>query len=288
MDLLEIRLELLYEHVDYFVISESNRTHSNELKELFFMNNKNKFEKYLDKIIHIYEDIPEDIYSYHLKEPTSDYNLQYNKIIEIFKLEEEGGLKSYPTFARDYIQREFIKLGLISCDDEDIILVSDCDEIPNPSAIDKIKQEGLINHCLMMDCHNFYINNICHTNWYGNYSILYSETKNNSLTHIRNLRYNFDKMFDSGWHLSSMGGIERVKTKIKSFSHQEFNSSGYLDDVENNILMNRDLYGRRNDTYRDNLQVFYFENMKNIDFETYTYPKKIIDLVKTKFPYLIK
>ena len=55
LDLLEIRLELLYDHVDYFVLSETNRTHSNELKELTFMNNKDKFEKYALSFIKEYD-----------------------------------------------------------------------------------------------------------------------------------------------------------------------------------------------------------------------------------------
>jgi beta-1,4-mannosyl-glycoprotein beta-1,4-N-acetylglucosaminyltransferase len=288
LDLLEIRLELLYDHVDYFVISESNRTHSNELKELLFMNNKNKFKKYMDKIIHVYEDLPEKIYSYELKEPISEYNIEYNKIIEIYKLENEGGLKNFPTFARDYLQREFIKLGLTSCKDDDIILISDLDEIPNPSAVDKIRSEFLVDHCIMMDCHNFFINNICHTNWYGNYSVLYSRTKKNSLTNLRNLRYKFEKLFDSGWHLSYMGGSERIKTKIKSYAHQEYNNGYYLENIDENIKMNRDLFGRVNKTYKDKVQSYFFEKMQKVDIENYTYPKKMIDLVKNKFPYLIK
>lgn len=288
LDLLEIRLELLYDHVDYFVISETNRTHSNELKELTFMNNKDKFEKYMDKIIHVYEDLPEDIFSFQLKDNVSDYNNQYNKIVEIFKREDENGLKQYPTFARDYMQREFIKLGLVNCNDDDIIMVSDLDEIPHPDVVDRIKNENLLDYCVMMDCHNFYINNICHTNWYGNYTASYSKTKDTSLTHLRNQRVKYERLNESGWHLSFMGGPERVKTKIKSYSHQEFNNSYYLDNVENKIQSNKDLFNRTNNTYRDSVQQYFFDEMKNVDLDNYTYPKKLVDLVRNKFPYLIK
>jgi beta-1,4-mannosyl-glycoprotein beta-1,4-N-acetylglucosaminyltransferase len=288
LDLLEIRLDVLYDHVDYFVISESNRTHSNKLKEYTFLENKDKFSKYMDKIIHVTEELPEDIFGPIRKEETSDYNKQYNKIIDIFTSEDENGLKQYPTFARDYMQREFIKLGLINCNDDDIIMVSDLDEIPNPSVIDRIKNEKLLEHCVMMDCHNFYINNICHTNWYGNYTVLYEKTKNKSLTNLRNLRVNMEKLYDSGWHLSFMGGPERVKTKIESYSHQEFNNSFYLDNIENKINQNKDLFNRTNNTYRDGIQKYYFDEMQNIDLNNYTYPKKLVDLVKNKFPYLIK
>ena len=53
LDLLEIRLTLLYDVVDYFVISETNKSHANNPKILYFEENKHKFEKFLDKIIYI-------------------------------------------------------------------------------------------------------------------------------------------------------------------------------------------------------------------------------------------
>ncbi len=288
LDLLEIRLELLYDKVDYFVISETDKTHSNLPKELIFEQNKELFKKYSNKIIHIKESLPEDILSPQKKLTQSSYNNQYNTIIDIFIGESEKELKKFPTFARDYMQREFIKLGLINCEEGDYIMVSDLDEIPNPEVIEKIKNERLINHCVMMDCHNFYINNIAHTNWYGTYVTEYKNTKTSSLTHLRNERVNMNKLFESGWHLSFVGGPDRVKTKIQSYSHQEYNNSSFLNNVENNINSNKDLFFRTNLTYKDKFQEYYFSNMKTIDLSNYSYPKKIVDLIKNKFPYLIK
>lgn len=288
LDLLEIRLELLYDYVDYFVISETDKTHSNQPKELFFEKNKKIFEKYSDKIIHIKESLPDDILNPIKKVSDSDYNKQYNTIIDIFISESEKELKKFPTFARDYMQREFIKLGLINCDNEDIIMVSDLDEIPNPKVVERIKNEKLVNHCVMMDCHNFYINNIAHTNWYGNYTTLYKNTKLNSLTHLRNERVNVEKLFESGWHLSFIGGLERIKTKIESYSHQEYNNSFFINNIENNLNSNKDLFLRTNNTYKDKYQEYYFSEMKKVDLSTYTYPKNIVDFIKNKFPYLIK
>lgn len=288
LDLLEIRLELLYDCVDYFVISETDKTHSNQPKELIFEKNKELFKKYLDKIIHIKEPLPEDILNPIKKTTNSIYDNQYNAIIDIFIDESENDLKKYPTFARDYMQREFIKLGLIDCNDNDIIMVSDLDEIPNPTVVERIKNEKLINYCVMMDCHNFYINNIVHTNWYGNYTTYYEKVKTNSLTHLRNERVNMKKLFDSGWHLSFVGGPERIKTKIQSYSHQEYNNSFILGNIENSINSNTDLFLRKNNTYSDNLQQYYFSEMKKVDLLSYTYPKNIIDFIKNKFPYLIK
>ena len=52
LDILEIRLNVLYEHVDYFVIVESSITHSGEEKPFYFEENKERYSKFLDKIIH--------------------------------------------------------------------------------------------------------------------------------------------------------------------------------------------------------------------------------------------
>lgn len=288
IDLLEIRLELLNDVVDYFVIVETDSTHSNLPKEYNFEKNVQFFQKFLNKIIYVKESFPIDIFSFTKRDESSKYNLIYNEIMEIFESEDEGGLKQHPTFARDYLQREFIKLGLLSAEDEDIILVSDLDELPNPEIIKKIRNENLINRCVAMDCHNFFVNNICHTNWYGTYSTDFNSIKKTSLTHLRNERVNFEKFFDSGWHLSFVGGKERIKTKIQSYSHQEYNYEHLLDSLQDRINTNTDLFGRKNYSYQDPNQKYFFENMVSVDIDQYTYPKKIVNLIKNKFPYLIK
>lgn len=289
LDLLEIRLELLYEHVDYFVISETNKTHSDLDKPLFFEENKEKFSKYMDKIIHVKEEFPSDILNMGLKEEVDAYSKQYNKISERYDIEEsEGQLKKHPTFCRDYLQKEFIKFGLVNCDDDDIIMISDLDEIPNPEVVKEIKENKLYNHCVLQDCFYYHINTMAHTNWYGNYVVKYEDTKNVSLTHLKNKRVDFTQIKNGGWHLSFMGGLNRVKDKIKSYAHQEFNNDYILNNLENKIGNNIDLFDRNNNTYANSVQQFYFDGFKMVDLENYDYPKEMISLIKNKFNYLIK
>ena len=60
LDILDIRLQELYDTVDHFVLVEANQSHSGKPKEYIFENNKDRFEKYLDKIIHIkIDDFPD-------------------------------------------------------------------------------------------------------------------------------------------------------------------------------------------------------------------------------------
>jgi beta-1,4-mannosyl-glycoprotein beta-1,4-N-acetylglucosaminyltransferase len=286
-DVLEIRLNTLYDYVDYFVISETNKTHSNLDKPYYFDEYKHLFEKYLDKIIHVKEEYPSDILHFNLKSNDTSYNRQYNEISRIYDKEEnENDLKRWPNFCRDYLQREYIKLGLINCQDDDLIMVSDLDEISNPEVIKNIRENHLINKCLLQNCYYYYVNMVAHTNWYGAYVVEYKETKEVSLTHLRNRSKKFDLIPDAGWHFSFVGGPDRVKNKIISYSHQEFNNPWILNQIDSNISQKKDPFGRLNNTYHNPIQEFYYENMKVTDMSEC--PESMRELIKNKFPYLIK
>ena len=98
--LLDLRLNILNNYVDYFVIVEGNKTWQNNPKKLKF--NIKKFKKFKKKIIYIkVEDLPDG------KNP----------------------------WVRENFQRNCIVRGLENARDQDIIIISDLDEIPNPSAI---------------------------------------------------------------------------------------------------------------------------------------------------------
>ncbi|MFZ2310324.1 MAG: N-acetylglucosaminyltransferase, partial [Patescibacteria group bacterium] len=106
LDLLEIRLNILDGVVDKFVLVEATKTFSNIDKPLYFNENKERFKKFEDKIIHIIVD-------------------------------------DYPVFETawtyDWHQRNCIARGLVNCKLDDVILVSDLDEIPDPSKIIEYK-----------------------------------------------------------------------------------------------------------------------------------------------------
>ena len=98
--LLDLRLNVLNNFIDYFVIIEGNKTWQNNFKKLRF--DINKFSKFKDKIIYIpVEDMPDGDNPY----------------------------------TRENFQRNCISRGLKSSNEEDLIIISDLDEIPNPKAI---------------------------------------------------------------------------------------------------------------------------------------------------------
>ena len=121
---LELRLNILNKYVDYFVIVESSFTHKGDKRELKF--NHQKFDKFKDKIIYITYD----------EEPPEIAKNQVNE-------KDDDGLKSwkYITNAnyRENGQRNYILKGLDLAKDDDIILISDVDEIPNLEKLDLTK-----------------------------------------------------------------------------------------------------------------------------------------------------
>ena len=123
---LDLRLNVLNDYVDYFVVVESNFTHRGEKRKLMF--DPKKFEKFKNKIIYlVYDKQPENI------EEINNYDN-----------EDEKSRKYILNAAqRENGQRNFILQGLNEAKNDDIILISDVDEIPNLENIDlkKINQK---------------------------------------------------------------------------------------------------------------------------------------------------
>jgi beta-1,4-mannosyl-glycoprotein beta-1,4-N-acetylglucosaminyltransferase len=277
LDLLDIRLTMLYPYVDYFVISECDYTFSGVKKPFYFEENKGLFSKFLDKIIHVKNldtnniDILNNVYENKQKNV-------YDKIIEYFNVAKNSADTDYgkPQWCKEFLHREYVSLGLANCDDDDIIIFSDLDEIPKPEIIKHINGLDVKNnkYCLYSDNHNYFINNLASINWMGSIITNYGDLKINSLNNLRKIRANNVMLENSGWHLSFMGGQERIKHKLESYGHQEFNNDYIKSDIENKINKNVDLFNR-------------ISNFKKIEIDGY-YPNNIVNLVKDKYPYLIK
>lgn len=109
IDLLEIRLLLLNDIVDKFVIVELNKTHRGEDKKYNFPEYKDRFQPYRDKIIYIQ---PEEVPVY----------------------------KGAGDWTIENFQRNCIMRGLHNCEPEDMIIISDLDEIPNPYILKNLSQ----------------------------------------------------------------------------------------------------------------------------------------------------
>ena len=219
LDLLNYRLSILNDYVDYFIIVESNYTFSGDIKPLYYFENKQMFEKFNHKIIHIVADLP-------YKKPNINYNLNQQ-------------------WDNEYHQRNSINNGIEMIQDilnySDIIITSDVDEIPNPNILIKAKNNSLdfnINTLNRLALDMYYYN--LHyrigegSNWHGIKLMTFNAYQQNKLT-FQQMRLwehsNFVPIIEKGgWHLSYFGDINFIIKKLSSFSHQEYNNNIYNDE----------------------------------------------------------
>lgn len=211
LDLLEIRLNELNDVVDKFIICESYKTHTGKDKPLNFVNNKKRFEKFENKINYIATTSVSD----------NPWKNEYN-------------------------QRNALASQFNNFKDDDIIILSDADEIINKDLFKFVKiQDDVVYNC-NQNCYYYFLNVKCiNLPWVGSQVFSYKTFKNsgNCLTDFRrsnNLGFkskvcNIPKqeVLNGGWHFSYLGGIDKVKEKISSFMHQEMKTD--LNNIENVI-----------------------------------------------------
>lgn len=125
LDLLEVRLEMLYDHVDYFIISECDTTFSGISKPFYFEDNKERYSKYLDKIIHIKNENSGEINNIVNNHEGEKRNI-FDSILKFYYEIKDTPLtgNGMPHWCRDFLHREFVKIGMSECDGEDLIMFS--------------------------------------------------------------------------------------------------------------------------------------------------------------------
>lgn len=264
LDILKIRLHVMSPIVDKFVISEATETFSGLKKPLYYEENKEMFAEFADKIIHVVvDDTPEG-----------------------------------DTHDRDTFQKNAVTRGLKDCTDDDIIIFSDLDEIPNPEKIKEILkdfQEDKIYHFAqrLFYC---YLNmeevsgnllsyagefeGVERKKWIGSKMCSYKLLREQNLQ-LGELRFPERKevgirVDDGGWHFGYMGGHgekdikKRVQEKVISAAHQEYNSRHVLSQVTDQIKDGKDIFGRDAKFIRcaidESFPAYIRENQKELSF----------------------
>jgi hypothetical protein len=226
IEILKYRLEYLNDSVDMFVLVEARLTFTGKPKELYYEKNKHLFEEYNHKILHVVVDMKD-----FMDEKISPWD-------------------------REKYQRNYIKNGLeqLNLNDEDIIILSDTDEIPNVNAIEYVKNFNYNNcNCIFMLEQDFYyynLNTIATNNykWYFSKIGFFKDFKKNEMEEIRHKKTNnnYEVINNGGWHFSYFGSPEFIKNKIMNFSHQEFANETYTNREHINYCINnnKDLFNR--------------------------------------------
>ena len=213
VDLLELRLEQHYPHVDFIVLAEATRTFSGLPKPLYYKESKSRFQRFSDKIIHV--------------------------IIE-------DDVNSTNAWKREKFQRDAIARGLSGAVQDDVILLSDVDEILRDSAIRNLRitpiERGEVQ-CFELRWYQHYFNLKLPEMWLRNgpRAAIWGDIPN--MSSLRAVKGPADKYpreiarqlmaslsmrrpihrrieRDAGWHFSWLGGADSVAEKVKAIPPQ--------------------------------------------------------------------
>jgi hypothetical protein len=242
INLLEMRLREMYDAVDRFVLVEARQTFSGAAKPLYFLENRARLQPFLDKVTHVVLD----------EMPATDN-----------------------PWVREAFQRNSIMRGLGDAGPEDLIIISDVDEILRPAAIASLRNSDAVVAGFRMPLFYCKLN---YVNVSGTPNIVWPVAVRNwllrlgSAQQVRDFRHGLARFpsaeqpahatvyANAGWHFSYIGDDEFIRRKIRSFSHQEFNTPEVLGglDVERMLAAGEDLFGRKGFVWRSVMLDDYF------------------------------
>ena len=241
--LLDIRLNSLNKFVTKFVIAEATYTHNGSNKNLKF--DINKFKKFKDKIVYLVVD----------KQPDNILDLFDNDTKK-----EKGEKLILNGMARDYFQRENLSKGIAEAANDDLILISDLDEIPN---LNHLNFRNIKNNIIIFEQKMFYYKlNLYYEDytWLGTKAV---KRKNFiSPQWLRNIKgknypkWRIDTLFskkkysnlyfikNGGWHFTCLRTAEDLEKKLLNFAHHyEYEESGLnIDNLKQLIAEKKVMY----------------------------------------------
>lgn len=241
LELLDIRLNMLKDVVDKFVLVEGKKTHTGNDKPLYFQENRGRFAAFEDKIIHV--------------------------VVDDFPIPPEGYTERDTSWMREDWQRNAMVRGLKDAKPDDLVLISDIDELPRPESLAWAKQNDLHGvWALAIDVRCYYLNfkNYTHREIYAPKLLRYEDLLGDriykdyevglhnhdkcvnagpSTTNVRCMRTH-QIIKNAGWHFSYLGGAEAIAKKIGSiameYTHEHSFDEKWLAEM---IEMGEDITG---------------------------------------------
>lgn len=186
-DLLELRLNLLNDFVDQFIIVEAPTTFCSNMKPLYFQIHQERFKNWKDKI------------KYHIV----DENYTNDEVLKAQASPLTGGSLRW---VWEYLQKESLHKAMTHIQDEDTVYIGDVDEMWEPKEANGIEK-------LKLRVYAYYLNMRSTEEFWGPIRAKYKDIKNECLNDIRNkLEYRTQEY--QGWHFTNMGGLEAVRKKV--------------------------------------------------------------------------
>lgn len=222
LDLLEIRLNELWDVVDKFVIVESLQMHGSiATKRANLADNWERFRPYAGKMVY---EIAES-----LQPPFRDH---------------------HDTWPRENFNRNLLRYPVLKTSQSpaDIVIISDCDEIPRADIVRYLHAQPGQLKALTLDSFYYNVNNYCGP-WngpvVGRTELLTARTPQE----FRGQRDSTTRIANAGWHFSYFGGAENIRYKVQNFAHAYDDTAQALisrpvEELEADIRVRRDLYRR--------------------------------------------
>ena len=237
---LELRLNYLDKFVDQFIIIESTFNHRGQKKNLNF--DIDKFPEFKNKIKYFVLD-------------TQPSNLE--KIKDSDSEDEKSKKYIQNGYKRDHFQRNYILKGIMDAEPNDMIVISDIDEIPNPDTINNFNKEKKYA-CFIQKNFQSKLNllNLSEPNWYGTRICVKKFLKSPQwLRNIKIKKKSFWKFYrtpmpqlieNGGWHFSFLKDSSQISSKLKSYAHQEYNNDkiNKVELIEEKLKKGEDILGR--------------------------------------------
>jgi beta-1,4-mannosyl-glycoprotein beta-1,4-N-acetylglucosaminyltransferase len=214
LDILELRLTELYDFVDHFVLVEADTTYTSRPKPFYYEDNQDRYAQWADKIIHI-------------------------KVTD---------MPNHPdAWVNDIFQRNQIARGIADASPDDLIMVSDCDEIIRPEAIKYMRDSDQSLFALRMTLHNFKFNYMkLNPDRYSVWAMagrrsLFDDIEPDAFRQLRFQFFNQPYQFSNdgcevvehgGWHFGYMGDKDWLLDKAQSFAHTEVNTPEFLAQID--------------------------------------------------------
>lgn len=214
-DLFQIRYEILKNHVDQFIVCEAETTFSGKPKELSFYE--------------IYKQDPRVKYFVIPDEYTED---------EKRLAEESPNTIGADHWKREFLQKESIKKALTHLDDDDIVFIGDCDEIPDVNKAFPLENAPFK---LKLKVYTYWLNNRSSEEFWGTLYAKYWHIKHMCLNHLRMDAWKTN--FYAGWHFTSMA--DNLKQKLlDSYTEESYATPEVMAGLDENIENSKDFLGR--------------------------------------------
>ena len=208
LELLDLRVKILEDVVDFFIVKEATHTFQGDPKELL----------------------------------SKAYN--HPKVFT-YVVEFSPGMD---TWQRDRFQRGVqVDLTAYGINEDAIVMTSDLDEIPNPEAVEWVRDNfnPSAMYALEQRMHQYYLNvrNLSEP-WSGTricsmerYRLMDAET-------MRHSQHLCMTLPDAGWHWSFLGGEKQIEKKIRSYAHEEYDNEETIQQIAKRMLYNEDVFNR--------------------------------------------